>query len=436
MSQKNSPIPHGSAASRAIRPRTGLRAEVTIPGSKSYTHRLLIAAGLADGESRIHRRLVSQDTNLTLEALRRMGADAREEGEILIMKGMAGRLTGGGEIHLGNSGTSMRLLCAVAALAQGDTVFSGTERMHTRPIGELLDALALLGVPASSLKGDGCPPARITGGRLAGGETVIDCGVSSQYLSGLLLIGPYAERGLDIRVSRGPVSRPYIDMTLEVMERLGVTVEREGYERFRVAGNRCYRAGDYRVEPDASNASYFWAAAAVTGGEVTVRGLDPDGRQGDLKLLDHLAGMGCQVRRSPDAVTVTGGSLRAIDVDMGDMPDMVPTLAVVAAFAQGTTRIRNVAHLKAKECDRMTAVAAELTRMGVAVTTSDDDMTVTGGPMTGAEIHTYDDHRMAMSFAVAGLAVPGVVIRDPGCVAKSFPEFWDVFESLAAVAAP
>lgn len=430
MSQERSAL--HAKPTRAIRPLTGLRAEVSIPGSKSYTHRLLIAAALAHGQSHIRRRLISHDTDLTLAALRRMGVAANEEGETLILNGEAGRLTGGGEVFLGNSGTSMRLLCAVAALAQGDTVFSGTDRMHGRPIGELLDALTILGVPAVSLEGNGCPPVRITGGRLAGGETVIDCGVSSQYLSGLLLIAPHAEKGLDIRVSRGPVSRPYIDMTLEVMERLGVSVERDGYERFRVAGGQCYRAGDYRVEPDASNASYFWAAAAVTGGTVTVRGLDPDGRQGDLKLLDHLAAMGCQVLRTPDAVTVVGGPLRAIDVDMGDMPDMVPTLAVVAAFAQGVTRIRNVAHLKAKECDRMAAVAAELTRMGATVTTSDDAMTVTGGPMTGAEIHTYDDHRMAMAFAVAGLAVPGVVIHDPGCVGKSFPEFWTVFDSLAA----
>ncbi|HSO18993.1 MAG TPA: 3-phosphoshikimate 1-carboxyvinyltransferase, partial [Desulfosarcina sp.] len=388
------------------------------------------AAGLADGESRLSNVLESEDIRLTMGGLQKMGVRIDRDGDAWRVHGTAGRLTGADEIFLGNSGTSMRFFTALAALATGETVLTGTERMQERPVADLLDALALLKVPVRCLRRDGCPPISVTGGKLTGGSVAIRCGVSSQYLSALLLTAPCTTEGMDIRVTEGPVSKPYIDMTLAVMERLGVSVDREGYNRFRVPGGQTYRAGQVTVETDASNASYFWAAAAVTGGEVTVRGIGRDSIQGDVKLSGVLARMGCRVADHPDGLTVTGGELAAIEVDMADMPDMVPTLAVVAAFAQGTTRIRNVGHLRAKECDRLTAVATELGRMGARVATTETDLTVTGGDLHGARIRTYDDHRMAMCFAVAGLAVPGVVIEDETCVRKSFPGFWEVFETL------
>lgn len=415
---------------KEIQPRSPIRATVRVPGSKSYSHRTLIAAGLADGESRLYNVLDSEDIRLTMDGLRRMGVAIDRDGDGWRVRGANGRLKGAEEVFLGNSGTSMRFLTALAALADGETVLTGTERMQQRPVGDLLDALTRLNVKTHCLRLDGCPPVAVMGGGLRGGSVAIRCGVSSQYLSGLLLTAPCTPEGMDIQVTEGPVSKPYIDMTLAVMARFGVSVDRNGYNRFRVPGGQTYRAGEVTVETDASNASYFWAAAAVTGGEVTVRGIGRNSIQGDVKLADTLGRMGCRVTESGDGLTVAGGELKGIDVDMADMPDMVPTLAVVAAFAEGTTHIRNVGHLRAKECDRLTAVATELRRMGAAVTTTETDLTITGGGLHGARIHTYDDHRMAMCFAVAGLAVPGVVIEDETCVRKSFPNFWEVFETL------
>ena len=422
-----------------IRPHRPGPCTVRIPGSKSYTHRLLIAAALADGRSTLTNGLDSEDTRLTRNALSRMGVRIEEsrDGRGLAISGIGGPPFQGvapdRPIHLGNSGTSMRLLTAVAALMPGETVLTGTDRMRRRPVGDLLDGLSQIGVSARSVNGDGCPPVAVTPPVAGpkGGRVALDCGVSSQFLSALLLIAPYTADGVEIEVTRGPVSRPYIDLTVEVMDRLGVSIVRNGYTRFSVSGGRTYRPGDYHVEPDASNASYFWASAAVTGGTVTVAGLGPDSRQGDLKIVDLLADMGCRVERERTGIRVTGPDrLSAIRADMGDIPDMVPTLAVTAAFAEGTTVISNVAHLRAKESDRLAAMADGLTRMGIEARAGADSLIIQGGRPHGARIETYDDHRIAMSFAVAGLAAPGVVILDEICVAKSFPTFWEVFEGL------
>jgi 3-phosphoshikimate 1-carboxyvinyltransferase len=254
--------------------------------------------------------------------------------------------------------------------------------------------------------------------------------VSSQFLSGILLIGPHTLNGVDISVTGGPVSRPYIDMTVGIMERFGVPVQREGYRRFQVAGGQGYDAGDYEVEPDASQAGYFWAAGALTGKRVTVLGVTERSRQGDARFPGVLEKMGCKVMRDSNRTTVSGEKLRGVAVDMGDMPDLVPTLAVVAAFAEGETRITNVAHLRAKESDRLAAVRTELLKMGVEAVETRDGLRIRGGSPRSARIDTYDDHRMAMSFALAGLKVPGVVIENEGCVEKSFPDFWEVFAQL------
>ena len=407
---------------------------VSVPGSKSFTHRTLIAAALADGTSRLENPLHSEDTTLTANALGQLGAVITTTADdTFLVAGTGGRLKACGDpLYLGNSGTSMRLLTAVAALGRGEYRLTGSERMGSRPIAQLINGLTQIGVPVHSLANNGCPPLAVSGGRVRGGKLSLDCSLSSQYLSALLLIAPYTVEGLDITISAGPVSRPYIDMTVATMESFGVGLAREGYRRFRVAGGRHYQAGRYRVEADASQAGYFWAAAAITGTTVTVRGTAGGSLQGDSRFIELLAAMGCRVTTAVEGITVSGGPLRAITADMGDMPDLVPTLAVVAAFARGTTTIRNVAHLKAKESDRITAVVSELNRMGVSAWAGDDGLTVTGGQPAGAVIETYDDHRIAMSFALAGLKVPGVVIRDPDCVKKSFPNYWQVFESLFA----
>jgi len=403
-----------------------------VPGSKSYTHRSLIAAALSDGRCRIGNALRSEDTDLTLDCLQQLGARVEEQKDgRLDITGCSGRFGSVDQpIFLGNSGTSMRLLTAVAALGQGRITLTGSMRMRQRPIQELLDAMNQLGIDARSVEGNGCPPVEVTGGAFPGGKTRVDCRVSSQYLSALLLIAPFAQHPVKIEVSHGPVSRPYVDMTVDVMQQFGIQVVRSGYERFQVAGGQHYRARDITVEPDCSQAGYFWAAAAITGGSVKVLGTKSTSRQGDVRLAECFGRMGCTVTDEADGIRVRGGPLTAIAVDMADMPDMVPTLAVVAAFADGTTVIENVAHLKAKESDRLSAVAAELTKMGVAVTASDSGLTVRGGRPTAAEIDTYDDHRIAMSFAPAGLVVAGLRINDEMCVAKSFPNFWEVFDSL------
>jgi 3-phosphoshikimate 1-carboxyvinyltransferase len=407
-------------------------AEVTVPGSKSFTHRILIASALADGESRIENALLSEDTRLTMQALRQMAVriDSTPDHQ-LVVAGSGGRLkTASDRIYLGNSGTSMRLLTAVAALGQGSFILSGTERMAQRPIQDLIDALQQIGVRVRSLNNNGCPPVEVNGRNLTGGSVAINCRKSSQYLSALLLIAPCTGGGLDIAVTEGPVSKPYVDMTIEVLEKFGITVKREGYDRFKVAGKQAYRAGSYAVEPDGSQAGYFWAAAAVCGTKIKVKGVTENSRQGDVNFAKLLATMGCQISAEPDGITVSGRHLRAADVDMGDMPDMVPTLAVIAAFAEGTTIIRNVSHLKAKESDRLAAVVHELVKMGIDARCSADELIVRGGQPHGAEIETYGDHRIAMSFAVAGLVAPQTVILDENCVEKSFPNFWDVFEGL------
>ncbi|MFZ2631719.1 MAG: 3-phosphoshikimate 1-carboxyvinyltransferase [Desulfosalsimonadaceae bacterium] len=404
---------------------------VTVPGSKSYTHRTLIAAALSNGECRIDNWLDSEDTRYTLDALSRFGASVEKRSDGLFVYGRSGDMNAcDSPIYIGNSGTSMRLLTSYASLGKGRYVLNGSDRMHERPIQHLLDALQQIGIHAVSLNHDGCPPVEIMGGKL-GGEIHINCSLSSQFLSGLLLIAPYTAHGLKIHVTNGPVSKPYIDMTIDIMSQFGVPVIRDGYQYFEIQGGQCYRSGNYSVEPDASQAGYFWAAAAITGAEIKVACITKKSSQGDVRFAEVLGRMGCGVAHASDGITVTGGNLSGIEVDMADMPDIVPTLAVVAAFAKGTTRIKNVAHLKVKESDRLTAVINELTKMGISAKSDHDDLVIIGGNPHGAVIETYNDHRMAMCFAIAGLVVPGIEIINEGCVGKSFPGFWDVFDGLS-----
>ncbi len=407
---------------------------IQVPGSKSYTHRTLIAAALSDGRCNVLDPLRSQDTLLTKSALQQMGIHIDDQKDRFAVRGGNGRFQPVVDpIDFHNSGTSMRLFGGLVMLGQGPYTLTGTPRMCQRPMQALLDSLARLGVPARSQMGNGCPPVTIEGGQCKGGQTAIDCSISSQYLSALLLIAPCLVQGLTIDVSHGPVSKPYIDMTIDIMNAFGVHLERDGYTRFKVPGGQTYRAGDYPVEPDGSNAGYFWAAAAITGSRVKVHNVTAASRQGDVGLAEIFGQMGCTVDHDPDGIAVTGGrQLRAVEVDMGHMPDVVPTLAVVAAFAKGTTKIHNVAHLRAKECDRLAAVSTELAKMGIKTRVHENELEIEGGTPKGTEIETYDDHRIAMCFAVAGLKVPGIRIIDAGCVEKSFPTYWEVFQHLYA----
>jgi 3-phosphoshikimate 1-carboxyvinyltransferase len=416
-----------------IQPYKPHSAEIIVPGSKSYSHRILIASALSDGGCRIRNCLKSEDTRFTMNALKQLGIQLEEVKEDIIVYGCAGKPAPCERpIFLGNSGTSMRFLTALSGLGKGRYTLQGTQRMHARPMEDLLDALMQLGICAKSINKNGCPPVEVQGGTGAGGRIKLRCGKSSQFLSAILLIAPFLQNGVDIQLIEGPVSRPYIDMTVAVMEQFGVPVERKGYQAFRVDKLKLYRSGSYTVEPDASQAGYFWASAAITGADIKVKGLFRNSLQGDIRIVSLLESMGCRAVHEKNGIRVMGGPLSAIHADMADIPDMVPTLAVVAAFAKGTTVIKNVAHLKEKESNRLAAVVRELNKMGIQASCTDDEVSIEGGTPHDAVIETYNDHRIAMSFAMAGLVTPGIDIQNPICVEKSFPNFWDVFGTLYA----
>ena len=416
---------------KEIKPRKIGSCRVEVPGSKSYTHRMLITAALAHGVSALKNALISEDTLLTMHALRQMGIQIAVNNTDVRVEGTGGRLEScAAPIDLGNSGTSMRLLTGVAALGKGTYTLTGNARMQKRPIQDLLDALQQINVQARSVNGDGCPPVEVTGATINTKQVGINCQNSSQYLSALLLMAPLTALGLDIEVVGGPVSKPYIDMTVALMESFGIFLDRKDYQKFFIPGGQSYRAGQYAVEADCSHAAYFWSAAAISGTQIKVTGVNSASFQGDVHFVDLLEQMGCCVTRESDGIAVSGGPLKAIEADLADMPDQVPTLAVVAAFSHGTTVINNVAHLKSKESDRLGATVTELNKMGIEASCTESTLTIRGGQPQGAVVETYNDHRIAMSFAIAGLKVPGISIQNERCVEKSFPTFWQVFEGL------
>jgi 3-phosphoshikimate 1-carboxyvinyltransferase len=404
------------------------QARVRVPGSKSLTNRALIVAALADGPSTLTGALDSDDTRVMVESLRRLGIDVAHDPAAATIEvgGCGGRIpVANAELYVANSGTSLRFLTALVATARGTYTLDGTARMRQRPVADLLMALNGLGSDARSELGTGCPPVTVRADGLDGGLAFVRGDVSSQFLSGLLMVLPYARESTTVTVEGTLVSQPYVAMTLAVMEAFGVRAGNRKDRRFDVRPAH-YRGRPYAIEPDASAASYFFAAAAITGGTITVEGLGTDSLQGDLAFVDVLEHMGCTVDRRRDATTVTGGELRGVDVDMNAISDTVMTQAVVALFARGMSRIRNVGHIRHKETDRIAALAAELRKLGATVEERDDGLVIfPPEPPTAARIATYDDHRMAMAFALAGLSAEGVTILDPGCVAKTYPGFWE-----------
>ncbi len=417
-----------------IRPAGPVHGSVRPPGSKSITNRALVCAALAAGPSTLFGALESEDTRAMIDSLRRLGLrvehdPAASRVRIVGCGGQPPRSEA--ELYAANSGTTIRFLTALVALGQGRFRLHGTPRMHERPIQDLLDALNRLGANARSEAGTGCPPVVVEATGLRGGRTEVAGTISSQFLSALLMAVPCAREPVEIVVRGRLVSEPYVAMTLGVMGAFGIEVEHEGFQRFRVPAGQPYRAREYRIEPDASAASYFFAAAAVTGGRVTVEGLSRKSLQGDVAFCECLRRMGCRVEYGAQSITVEGAPLRGIEVDMNAISDTVPTLAAVALFADGPTTITGVGHIRHKETDRLAAVAAELRRLGAAVDEHADGLVIRPGPLHGAQIQTYDDHRMAMSFALVGLRVPGVRILDPLCTAKTYPGFFDDLRQLA-----
>ena len=406
-----------------------LTASVSVPGSKSITNRALVLAALGDRgvATRLTGVLKSEDTEVMADCLTRLGfvVEADWAAATVSVTNPSPRVipANSAELDCKNSGTTMRFLTALVALGEGEYRLDGVPRMRERPIGDLLDALQQLGVDAASVNGTNCPPVVVRSRGISGGTITLKADVSSQYLSGLLLAAPRASQPITLRLAGPAVSEPYIAMTIAMLRHWHATVT-ESAGKYTVSPGLTPPREPYPIEPDASAASYFWALAAVLGGRVTVRGLARDSLQGDVGFVDALTKMGCRVWETDEGITVEGHDLHGISVDMGAISDTVMTLAAVACFATGPTRMFNIAHIRHKETDRIAAVANELRKLGATVEEEPDAVTITPGPLRGAILDTYDDHRMAMSLALVGLRVPGVVIRDPGCVRKTYPRFW------------
>ncbi len=408
---------------------------VAIPGSKSITNRALLLAALAEGKSRIEGALFSDDTHYMQQALGELGVSvvADESKALFEVEGCGGTFPNKeAELFLGNAGTATRFLTAALCLGKGTYYVDGIARMRQRPIHDLLNALRALG--AQILTPNDCLPLEIQAKGLKGGKVSIRGDASSQFLSALLHVAPKTQDGLEIEIDGPLFSKPYVDMTLRMLEQWGATSSHDNYERFHVAGGQNFIAQDYVVEPDASSASYFFATAAITGGKIRVKNLGKDALQGDVDFVDVLAKMGCTVKKAKNYVEVQGptdGKISGGQFDMNAISDTVMTLAAIAPFASSPVEITNVAHIRGKETDRLSALVAELTRLGVKVEEREDGLLILPAKrLKRASIKTYDDHRMAMSFAITALKSPGIEIRDPGCVAKTFPDFFERLEKV------
>jgi 3-phosphoshikimate 1-carboxyvinyltransferase len=417
-----------------------VRGRIRPPGSKSITNRALVCAALADGTSKLTGALDSEDTRVMIESLGRLGiqVESQNAGQTLVVHGCGGQIPAQqADLFVGNSGTTIRFLTALCALGHGSYRLDGIARMRERPIGDLLDALNQLGADCRGELREGLPPVIVKASGLGGGRTSVRGDISSQFLSALLMALPYAAAEVELLIEGELVSRPYVAMTLKLMEAFGIrATTTTDYASFGIPAPQNYSAIPYAIEPDASAASYFWAAAAITGGEVTVEGLTKDSLQGDVKFTHCLEQMGCRVTFQSDVVTVSGRAERGIDVDMNAISDTVQTLAVVALFAEGPTTIRNVAHIRHKETDRIGDLARELRKLGAAVEELPDGLRIVPpadpARLSGAALETYNDHRMAMSLALAGLRIPGVTILNPGCTAKTYPEYFTDLMDLIA----
>ncbi|HPC85224.1 MAG TPA: 3-phosphoshikimate 1-carboxyvinyltransferase [Smithellaceae bacterium] len=398
---------------------------VEVPGSKSLTQRALIAAALATGESLIRGALIAEDTRRLMEGLKLLGARMETVDGGIRVVGTGGAIAHPGQgIFLGNNGTALRFLTALVCLGRGTYILTGEPRLLERPVGPLVNALKDMGVEIACR--NHCPPVRVSANGLQGGRISLSNIESSQYVSALLLCAPYTAKGIELSLTGNVVSAPYIDLTVGVMKDFGAIIKQTG-RHFTVGTQSLYSGRIYDVEGDASSASYFFLAAALLKRPIRVYGVRRDSAQGDIGLLEVLEKLGCRIESGEAWVEVSAPNGLAsgdVTLDMGHMPDMVPTVGVLSAYRRGKTLITNAAHLRIKESNRLAAMASELGRVGIAASERPDGLTIEGGVPHAAEIETYNDHRIAMSFAVAGLMTPGIDIADKKCVDKSFPGFW------------
>lgn len=410
-----------------------LNATVRVPGSKSLTNRALLISALTKGKTHLTNALFSDDSCYLAKALQTLGfdVDLDEQNHEMIVTGLGGKIPAKkAELFIGNAGTAARFLTAFLTLGRGEFIIDGEPRMRERPIRDLVDALMQLGAELEAT--NNCPPVKISASGLPGGKTTIAGDISSQFLSALLMVAPYAQMPIEITLSTELNSKPYVDLTLAIMRDFGVDIQRYDYSLFTIHPTSYSSLSTYQIESDASAASYFFAAPAICGGTVQVENISRKSKQGDIAFLDILQQMGCEIKEGENFIEVTGTeTLMGVDVDMRDIPDTAQTLATVAPFAASPTRIRGIASARLKETDRIHSTCTELVRLGVSVEEHDDGMTVYPcEKIQPAAVRTYKDHRMAMAFSLIGLRVPGVVIENSSCVSKTFPGFFRVLETL------
>jgi 3-phosphoshikimate 1-carboxyvinyltransferase len=439
-----------------------VKAFIEVPASKSYTNRAFLIASLAKGRTVIKNALLSDDTIHCYKALKQLGVKIKKRGKIFEIQGtngfnsfelrdtsyenntklsriLSGRNSKPVTLDLGNAGTAVRFLACALTLLNEDTIITGNQRMQNRPISDLVESLEILGVKIEYLKKEGFPPISIHGkGFLNGGKTKIKGNKSSQFLSGLLIASPFAKKDIEIEVEGELVSKPYVNMTIQIMKDFGVFVENENYKKFFISNKQKYLGHEYEIEGDLSSATYFFGIAAATGSEITITNAKYDSLQGDIKFVDVLGRMGCScknaINRVFTGIAIKGPSqLSALGtLNLSDMPDSAMTVAVLCALAKGKSVLTGLANLRFKECDRLKALTTELTKLGAKVKELDDGLEIHGNPskLHGAIIETYDDHRMAMCFAVLGTKIPGIIIKNPNCVNKTYPEFWKDLEKI------
>jgi 3-phosphoshikimate 1-carboxyvinyltransferase len=417
-----------------------LNATVRVPGSKSLTNRALLIASLVNGTTRLTNALFSDDSRYFAKALQTIGFDVQldEDNHEMTVTGLGGKIPATkAELFIGNAGTAARFLSAFLTLGHGEYILDGDARMCERPIGDLVASLAQLGARIQPLtqrptRNTICPPIKITANGLPGGKTKIAGDISSQFLSALLMVAPYARSPITIELTTELNSKPYVDMTIAIMQDFGIIIERNDYSQFTIHPASYLPITNYQIESDASTASYFFAAPAICSGTVKVENVSRQSVQGDIAFLDVLSQMGCSVAETENCIQVTGDSpLHGIDVDMRNISDTAQTLAAIAPFAESPTRIRGIASARVKETDRVHATCSELTRLGVHVEEHQDGMTIYPcEKFIPARVLTYNDHRMAMAFSLIGLRVSGVTIENPTCVSKTFPNFFEVLETL------
>lgn len=420
---------------KEVKTKKSIDAELIIPGSKSYANRALIISALTNGKSVLKNMPSCDDVSFMISALKLFGVTIEQIDLTTYSVLPPKKLEYSGEIYVGSAGTTMRFLTSFCCLGFGDILLKGNDRMHQRPIEDLIAALETnidgsITVKNKTNNGERCPPLKIKSKGLFGGKMKLKGDTSSQYLTSILLSAPYCVDSLNIEIIGDLTSKSYADITIDVMEKFGVNVTNNNYETFLVPIKK-YNSCEYYIESDASGVSYFLAVAAITKGKIKINNLNPNSVQGDIKFIDLLEKMGCKIEKGKDYLFVEGPEkLNAIEVDMNSMPDTAQTLAVIASVAEGSTKITGIANLRVKETDRIGAMVNELKKVGIKAEAGEDYLIVHGGEPTPAQIATYDDHRMAMSFAVLGAKVSGIKIENPSCVSKSFPEFWELFEKL------